>query len=125
MPNWGVLLWRRVTPFFKLKIENIVETRQCDHKNKHTLTRLVFLLCRWFYVCELHCFLRRINDDVCIRLVRFYIEMTSLTRLYRGAAVKKNDLFFLHGALGIAAASFASVREMGFGNGDLGIWRYF
>ena len=28
MHNWGVALIR-VTPFFKLKVENIVETRQC------------------------------------------------------------------------------------------------
>ena len=41
-PAWKL---SSLTALFKLKIEKFVETRQCDHKNKHTLTRLIFFCC--------------------------------------------------------------------------------
>ncbi len=66
-----------------------VETRQCDHKNKHTLTRLMEIgdVLLFFETCQ------------CV------LWHVALTRLYR------ERFLFLHVALGIGAASFWSAAE--------------
>ena len=70
---------------------NIVEMRQCDHKNKHTLTRLIFLS----KACDSLLVARRVRDCSGILCERFWDngvrkrEMGLWTRLGSGGKLSE------------------------------------
>ena len=76
-----------------------VETRQCDHKNKHTLTRLMEIenVLLFFETCQ------------CV------LWHVALTRLYG------NDSFFTRCVRDWSGILCERSWELGFGNGDLGL----